>query len=192
MLNLYGSQSRFCDGVSRRSFLKIGAFAFGGATLSLADVLRAEAATGRRSHKAVINVFLAGGPPHQDMFDLKPDAPAEIRGEFKPISTNVDGIQIGECFPMMAKRMDKFAVVRSVVGCAGDHDAYQCMTGWRRNALQGVGGYPSVGSVTAKLQGWAHPAVPPAIGLAAPTVERRWSDSGSPGFLGPTRRSSRS
>jgi hypothetical protein len=185
MLTLFGGRQRFCDGISRRSLLQIGGFTFGSlASLSLADVLRAEAATGKRSHKAVINIFLAGGPPHQDMFDLKTDAPSDIRGEFKPIPTKVDGIQICELFPKTAAMMDRFAILRSVVGCAPDHDAYQCMTGWRRNALQNAGGYPSIGSVIAKLQGPVDRVIPPAIGLAAPTQERRWSDSGSPGFLG--------
>jgi len=186
MLTIYGEKQRFCDGLSRRSFLKIGAFAFPAvAGLSLADVLRAEAAAGKRSrHKAVINIFLAGGPPHQDMFDLKMGAPSEIRGEFKPIKTNLDGLEVCEVFPHLAKLADKYAVIRSVVGCTGDHDAYQCMTGWRRNVMQSVGGYPGIGSVAWKLKGAVDPAVPPAIGLAAPTRERRWSDSGSPGFLG--------
>jgi hypothetical protein len=186
MLTIYGGGGQYCDGISRRSFLKIGAFSFGSiAGLSLADLTRADAATGkRRQHKAVINIFLAGGPPHQDMWDLKMDAPAEIRGPFKPIPTNVPGIQVCEVFPHLARITNKTAIIRSVVGCAPDHDAYQCMTGWSRRALQNGGGYPSIGSVVAKLQGAVDPAAPPAVGLAAPTRERRWSDSGSPGFLG--------
>src|SRR5207249_5776719 len=88
MLTIYGTESRFCDGISRRSFLKIGSLALGG--LTLPQLLRAEAQSGiRKSHKAVIMIFLPGGPSHQDMFDLKQDAPSEIRGEFKPISTKV-------------------------------------------------------------------------------------------------------
>src|SRR6476620_637964 len=103
MLNLIGSTSRFCDGVTRRGFLKVGAFSFGATTLTLSDLYRAEAAEKKQDptanssqHKAVINVFLGGGPPHQDMWDLKPDAPSEIRGEFKPTATTVLGIQICE------------------------------------------------------------------------------------------------
>src|SRR5438105_15187175 len=95
MLTIYGSPSRFCDGISRRNFLKIGALGLGG--LSLPQLLHAEAASGiRHSHKAVIMIFLPGGPSHQDIFDLKMDAPAEVRGEFKPIKTNVSGIEICE------------------------------------------------------------------------------------------------
>ena len=186
MITIRGAgKHRFCDGISRRAFLQIGAFSFAGlANLSLADVLRAERASGKRSHKALINIFLAGGPPHQDMWDLKPDAPSEIRGEFKPIPTNVDGIQICEVFPRMAKLMDKCAIIRSIVGCVDEHDAYQTNTGWRRRQLAEIGGYPSIGAVVSHLQGPVDPVVPPFIGLAAPTRERRWSDSGSPGFLG--------
>src|SRR5882762_6518871 len=99
MLTIYGrSNSGFCDGVSRRNFLRIGALGLGG--LSLPQLLAAEAASGiRRSHKAVIMIFLPGGPSHQDMFDLKGDAPREVRGEFKPIATNVPGLQICEHLP---------------------------------------------------------------------------------------------
>jgi len=119
MLTIYGNQkSRFCDGLSRRNFLKIGGLAMGG--LALPQILQAEAQMGiRRSHKAVIMIFLPGGPSHQDMFDLKMDAPSEIRGEFKPISTNVPGIQICEHLPMVARLMDKLVLVRSIVGATG-------------------------------------------------------------------------
>src|SRR5437867_3261457 len=119
MLTIYGRGQRYCDGISRRSFLKIGGFVVGSAaSLNLADLLRAEAASGKRlHHKAVINIFLDGGPSHQDMWDLKLDAPSDIRGEFKPIGTKVPGIQVCEVFPRIAGMMDKFAVIRSVVGC---------------------------------------------------------------------------
>src|SRR5947208_5502562 len=128
MLTIYGPKQRFCDGISRRNFLKIGALGLGG--LSLPQLLQAEAQSGvRRSHKAVIMIFLPGGPSHQDIFDLKMDAPAEIRGEFKPIPTNVSGIQICELLPRVAKVMDKMVLIRSIVGADGDHDAFQCMTG---------------------------------------------------------------
>ena len=98
----------FCDGMSRRTMLHAGALAMGG--LSLPQLLQAEAATGRRSQKSVIMVFLSGGPPHQDMVDLKVDAPVEIRGEFRPIATNVPGIEICELLPQLAQRMDRLAV----------------------------------------------------------------------------------
>src|SRR5688572_24863191 len=105
---LGGDRSRDEHGVSRRSFLRVGGLAMGG--LALPSVLRAEELSGvKRSHKAVIMIFLAGGPPHQDMWDLKPDAPSEIRGPFSPIGTNVPGIQICEMFPQLAKITDKLA-----------------------------------------------------------------------------------
>src|SRR5438270_9638808 len=86
MLTIYGGRSRFCDGVSRRNFLKIGALGIAG--LSLPQLLRAEAAAGGgKTQKSVVMIFLPGGPAHQDLFDLKPQAPSEIRGEFQPIKT---------------------------------------------------------------------------------------------------------
>src|SRR5690348_13610557 len=107
MLTIYGKPSRYCDGISRRSFLRIGGLGVGAAALSLADLNRLEAASGKsQRQKAVINVFLGGGPPHQDMFDLKLDAPIEIRGEFSPIATKVPGLQICEVFPRLAGLMD--------------------------------------------------------------------------------------
>lgn len=191
MLNVLGPSSRYCDGVTRRSVLKIGAFAFGATYFSLADLYRAEAseaataAPAPTGHKAVINIFLGGGPPHQDMWDIKTEAPMEIRGEFQPIQTNVNGIQIGEVFQRMSRLMDKCVVIRSITGCADRHDAIQCMTGWPHDSLRPLGGRPSLGAVLARVQGPAHPSVPPFVGLAAPTQHRPWSDAGQTGFLGP-------
>jgi len=191
MLTIYGSNSPrrnsgFCDGVSRRNFLRIGALGLGG--LALPQLLQAEAQSGvtkPRSHKAVIMIFLAGGPPHQDMFDMKPDAPLEVRGEFKPISTNVPGIQICELMPRMARVMDKMAIIRSIVGATGGHDAIQCLTG-RTNRNMPPGGWPCLGSVVSKLQGRVNEAVPPSFGLSPPMGHMPWADNGSPGFLGPS------
>jgi hypothetical protein len=185
MLSILGQKSRFCDGVSRRGFLKIGGLSFGAGGFTLADLMRAEAAAGKsHSHKAVINVFLGGGPPHQDMWEIKTDAPSEVRGEFKPIKTNVPGIEICEVFPRLASMMDKAAVIRSVVGCAGGHEAHQCLTGWNKNDLKSIGGRPAIGSAVSKLFGPVDASVPPNIGLAKPTKHVPWSDSGHPGFLG--------
>jgi hypothetical protein len=184
MLTLLGRSQRFCDGVSRRSFMKIGAFSFGAAQFSLADVLRAESSASLSRHKAVINIFLGGGPPHQDMWDIKTEAPSEIRGEFKPIQTNVTGIQIGECFPKIASMADRFTFIRSVVGARGGHDGFQCTTGREESAFRAQGGWPSLGSMIAKIQGPADASVPPFVGLAARTAHMPWSDCGRPGFLG--------
>ncbi|OWK43057.1 DUF1501 domain-containing protein [Fimbriiglobus ruber] len=191
MLSIPGAPTRFCDGISRRSALKIGGFAFGATTLTLADVYRAEAAAKAQNpsysptqQKAVINVFLGGGPPHQDMWDLKMDAPAEIRGEFKPIKTTVPGIEICEEFPRIAKMMDKFSIIRSIVGASGGHDGYQCTTGFRHESLAAMGGRPSIGSVLARVAGPVDPSVPPFVGLAEKTQHAPWSDAGQSGFLG--------
>jgi hypothetical protein len=190
MLNIPIGRTRFCDGVSRRTFLRVGTFAFGTTALSLADLYRAEARQPddlpRTRHKAIINIFLGGGPPHQDMWDIKTEAPKEVRGEFKPIPTNVTGIQIGETFTRVAKMADKFAFIRSVVGARGGHDAYQCTTGWPQQSLASMGGRPSIGSVIAKLQGNVDPSVPPFVGLAERTQHVPWSDAGQVGFLGAT------
>ena len=120
MLTIYGQRHRFCDGISRRNFLKIGALGLGG--LALPQLLQAETQAGiRKSHKAIIMIYLPGGPPHQDMFDLKLDAPSEIRGEFKPIKTNVPGIHICEHLPLLAQRADKLALIRSMSHNDVDH-----------------------------------------------------------------------
>ena len=186
MLNIPGPTMRFCDGINRRAFLKVGAFAFGATYFSQADIYRAEAQAARTSHKAVINIYLGGGPSHQDMWDIKTEAPSEIRGEFSPIQTNVNGIQIGEVFQRMARVMDKCVVIRSITGCADRHDAVQCLTGWPHDSLRPLGGRPSIGAVLSKVKGPADPSVPPFVGLAAPTQHRPWADPGQTGFLGPS------
>jgi hypothetical protein len=192
MMSIPFGSVRFCDGISRRNFIKIGALSFGAFHLTLADVLRAEAAAkkndpfGRTQHKAVINIFLAGGPPHQDMWDIKTEAPKEIRGEFQPIKTSVTGIQIGETFPKIARMADKFAFIRSIIGARGGHDAYQCTTGFPQQSLAPIGGRPSIGSAVMKLQGNVDPSVPPFVGLAEKTQHVPWSDAGQVGFLGST------
>jgi hypothetical protein len=184
MLTIFGNRatSGHCDGLGRRDFLTVGGMMLGG--LTLPQLLRAEAAAGKgRSHKAIINVFLPGGPPHLDMWDLKPDAPAEIRGEFRPIQTNVPGIEISEMFPRMAKMMDKFAIIRSLVGSEGAHDGYQCMTGRTRRETA-AGGWPAMGAWVSKIQGKVNQAVPPHLALMYKTSTSTWGDPGTGGFLG--------
>jgi hypothetical protein len=180
MLTLFGKPSRFCDGVSRRNFVKIGALGFGLGGLTLPQLLRAEAAQGiRRSHKSVIMIFLPGGPSHQDMFDLKPDAPAEVRGEFSPIPTNVPGVEICELMPRLARTMDKAVVIRSLVGSAGDHSSFQCLTGHAKKQMP-PGGWPAMGSVVSKLQGSADASIPPYVALSGQSSR----SEGAHGFLG--------
>jgi hypothetical protein len=184
MLTIFGKQTYggFCDRVARRDFLKIGGMALGG--LALADVLRIEAAQGARSHKAIINVFLPGGPPHIDMWDLKPDAPAEIRGEYNPIKTVVPGMEICELFPKLAAMADKFAIIRSISDSDGDHSAYQCMTGKKKNQQPPPGGWPAMGAWASKLKGPVDPAVPAHLSLMYKTGHRPWGEPGDGGFLG--------
>jgi hypothetical protein len=183
MLSLH-TQPRggFCDGISRRNYLKIGGLAMGG--LSLPDLLRAESQqSSAKKHKAVIMVFLPGGPSHQDIFDLKMDAPSEIRGEFKPISTSVPGIQICEHLPLLAGMMDKCTLIRSMSDCDTSHDAFQCLTG-HPSKRQPPGGWPSMGSVISRLQGAVDPAMPSFVGLAPKMGHMPWARTGEPGFLG--------
>ncbi|HKI33890.1 MAG TPA: DUF1501 domain-containing protein [Gemmataceae bacterium] len=179
MLTLLGAAQRYCDSISRRNFLKIGAF---GAGLTLAEMLRARAmagkATGRAaSNKAAIMIYLPGGPSHMDMYDLKPDAPKEFRGEFNPIDTNVSGVQICEHMPLQAKMFDKLAVVRSIVSADEHSDSY-VMTGYPERDNR-TANHPSFGSVVSKLRGAGNSEVPPFVSL------RGMSRYGTePGYLG--------
>lgn len=184
MLSLAGKErTGYCDGVTRRDFLKLGGLALGG--ISLPQLLRSEAVAGvGRSQKAVIMVFLAGGPPHQDMFDLKPGAPDGIRGEYRPIPTNVPGLDICEHMPRLARMMDKFTVIRALVGGGPDHSAGQCLTGYTDTISRIQGGRPSLGSIVSKLEGPVRPDIPPFVGLSPRTGEIRWGNPGDPGYLG--------
>ncbi len=187
MLNLFGRKEGLrshCDGVSRRDFLKVGGMAAGG--LSMGQLLSLEANQGvGSSHKAVINVFLPGGPSHLDTFDMKPNASSEIRGEFSPIPTNVPGMEICELFPRLAKMGDKFSIIRSICDSEGAHSAYQCMTGRTRKDANNAppGGWPNWGSWISKIQGPNH-GVPANASLVYPTGAG-WSKTGGGGFIGP-------
>jgi hypothetical protein len=185
MLSIYGRPQRLCDSWSRRELLTIGALGIGG--LALPDLLRAEARQGvGNSRKAMIMIYLCGAPPHQDMFDLKTDAPAEIRGDFQPIATNVSGIQICEHLPRLARIMDKLVPIRTIYGSPnGSHDSHICYTG-RSFLQQPPGGWPSVGSTVSKLLGPNNQAIPPFIGLAPRTGHPPYGSPGHPGFLGPS------
>ena len=181
MLTFSGGRIRLCDRRPRRSFLSIGSLAVAG--LTLPQLLRAEDRAGiRSSHKAVIMIYLTGGPPHQDMVDLKPHAPSEIRGEFQPVSTNVPGIQISELMPRVASMMDKFAIIRSLVGAEERHSSFQCVTG-RTFGTQPQGGWPEIGSVLSRLHGPVDPSVPAAIDLSM-TMQHQPYNLPGPGYLG--------
>jgi uncharacterized protein (DUF1501 family) len=171
------------DKPSRRRFLTAGALGIGGWTL--ANLLRAEAASGiRASNKAVLFIHLDGGPPQMDMIDPKPDAPVEIRGEFAPIRTKLPGLQICELMPKVAGIADRFVFVRSLVGSAGAHDAFQCQSGFPARDLQSLGGRPAFGSVISKLRGSPRDVSPAFVDImqGRPMVR----NSARPGFLGPS------
>jgi hypothetical protein len=181
VLAFSGPSHRYCDGLSRRSFLQIGGLALGG--LSLPQLLQAEERAGRRrSHKAVIMVYLSGGLAHQDTFDLKPNAPAEVRGEFKPIASKVPGIQVGELLPKLAACTDKYTLVRSLVGLKDEHSSFQNLTGHGMN-ISLREGKPNFGAVVAKIQGPASPVVPAFVDLF-PTMQHKPYNSPPAGPLG--------
>jgi hypothetical protein len=189
MLTIKGQRtSRFCDGVSRRDFLRIGGLGMGG--LSLPQLLQAEQLNRvGKSHKAVIMIYMAGAPPHQDLFEIKTDAPSDYRGEFSPIKTNVPGIEICELLPGLARNMDKCVPIRSMVGAPnGNHDSFMCYTGRAGSTLdpqgQPPGGWPCMGSVLSQLQGSADPKVPAFVGLAPKAGHPPYGSPGHPGFLG--------
>ncbi|WP_417737093.1 DUF1501 domain-containing protein [Rosistilla oblonga] len=186
MLSIHSAAKKatqLCDGISRREVLKIGALGMGG--LTLPQLLQAEAAAGiRGSQKSIIMIYMVGAPPHQDMYDLKMDAPSEIRGESRPMATNVPGIQISELMPGIAKIMDKCVPLRSVYGSPnGAHDSFICYTG-RPTQNQPPGGWPSIGSTISQLQGPADPSVPPFVGLSPDAGHPPYGSPGLPGFLG--------
>jgi len=183
MLSIEGPPRKLCDRWTRREMLTIGALGIGG--LTLPQLLRAEAAQGTgQSKKAIIMIYLVGAPPHQDMYDLKMDAPAEIRGDFRPIPTNVPGIQICEHLPRLALLMDKLVPIRTVYGSPnGSHDSFICYTG-RSFVQQPPGGWPSVGSTLSKLLGPRNQAIPPFVGLAPKAGHPPYGSPGHPGFIG--------
>ncbi len=187
MLNIFGNadlRANHCDHQSRRDFLKVGGMAAGG--LSLAQLLAIEGRAGvGNSTKSIINVFLPGGPSHIDFFDLKPNAPAEIRGEFSPIKTNVPGMEICELFPRLAKMADKYTIIRSIVGSEGHHDGFQCMTGRTHREAPPAGGWPMYGAWVSKTLGPRDASVPANVSLMYPTGHKEWGDPYRAGFIGP-------
>lgn len=179
----------YCDGITRRQALRIGSVGLiGGLTLPRLLELEAVAATGREPKaKSVIFLFLEGGPSTIDMFDLKPDAPAEIRGPFQPISTKVPGTFVGEHCPLIANIADKFTMVRSHSHKDNGHNTgyHYCMTGYKASFADGQAGgvpnnllYPSLGSIVSRELG-PRGNVPVYVNLPDPM------ESGGPGFYGP-------
>jgi uncharacterized protein (DUF1501 family) len=180
MLTVLGPAARLCDGVSRRTFLTAGSLAVGGLTLPC--LMRAEASSGKKSHKSVIMVYLTGGLAHQDTFDLKPNAPAEVKGEFKPINTNVAGVQFGEHLPKLAKIMDKLVVIRSLVGQRDEHSSWQSTVGTTMDVAKREN-RPHFGSVVARMQGQTDPVMPAFVDLS-PVMQHKPYNSPGPAGLG--------
>jgi len=169
MLELLGRRYRTCDGVTRRDLMRIGALGIGGATLPNLLRQQADAAEAGRpvKKKSVILVWLAGGPSHIDMYDLKPNAPAEFRGEFNPIATNVPGIEFGEHLPMQAQIADKLAIVRSAYHTNAGHGmgSQWMLTGWQPTIEVSDNIFPACGAVVAKMQGANDPILPAYVNL---------------------------
>jgi hypothetical protein len=180
MLSVLGRGVRLCDGISRREILRVGGLGFIG--LALPTLFRGRAAASQVNSgtkptssnfgkaKSCILVFNYGGPSHLDIWDLKPDAPKEIRGEFKPAASNVPGVAITEHLPILAKMADRYAVIRSVNHRDNDHaiGAYLSLTGHShpKNAILGIEppatpqDMPSLGSVVSKVRPMQKPVFP--------------------------------
>ena len=149
MLTFWGRGHDYCDGLNRRAFLRLGALGLGG--LTLADLLRHEAQAGQPGRaKSVIYVVLGGGPSHIDMYDLKPDAPAEYRGPFKPIATRLTGVRHLRADAAAGRSiMDQLALLRGIRSVENDHFLSEVYTGLPRTA----GKRPAFGSVVSRLAG---------------------------------------
>lgn len=163
MLSFHNRAPRFCDGLTRRNFLQIGAMGMGG--LTLADVLRAESSgtSSQGRNKSTIMIYLAGGPSHIDTYDPKPDAPAEYRGEFQTIEGNVPGMTFAEHYPLQAQIADKLVLVRSVVGAVSEHASSLLMSGYGEGQSIQQGGRPGLGAILSKLLGPVDGGVPPYV-----------------------------
>jgi len=170
MIDFVGKGSRTCDGVNRRTFMRVGSLAVGG--LTLPGLLRHRAMAqqnGSLSHskKAVILIWQAGGPSNLDMYDLKMNAPAEIRGEFKPIKTNVPGIEISEHLPLQSKIMDKMSILRSAYHTNAGHGmgSQWMLTGYQPTIEVNDNIYPATGSIVSKMKGPNEPGLPAYVNL---------------------------
>lgn len=181
MIQLVGSKSKFCDGISRRSFLNVGSLALGG--LSLPQLLKADELSGNKTrHKSVIMIFLPGGPSHLDIWDLKPDAPIEIRGEFQPIQSSIPGFPICEHLPKFAQNLDRFTIIRSLVGAKNEHASELCLSGFGYQDSK-IRNQPSLGSAISYLQGPVDRGMPPFVSMVYHT-NNLWRDPGRAGFVG--------
>ena len=183
MISIQGSPYRWCDGISRREFLQIGSLGTAGLALPQLFRARAQASTatahGKGRAKACILLFMGGGPPQMDTFDLKPDAPAGVRGEFPPIATRVTGTQISELLPMLAQQAHRYAIIRTVsdeyTGGAHGQSVYLALTGHKNPRVQGddvrprSDDFPCMGSAVARLRGNGN-ALAPSSGCSTCTA----------------------
>jgi hypothetical protein len=178
MLTLFGPRQKYCDGVPRRDFLRVGGLGLAG--LGLGDLLKLRAsANGSRRPKSVIMICLPGGPSHLDTYDMKPRAPEEVRGEFRPIATNLPGLDICEHLPLQATIADKFAVVRSLQFQQPDHQLHEVYTGYPLVARR-----PAFGSVVSRL--WPGPPsiLPRYMSLSLSYHPRTVAKAETPSYLG--------
>jgi hypothetical protein len=180
--------------MTRRTWLRIGGLALGG--LTLPQILRAQGSTSVHHAKGIIMVLLPGGPTHLDTFDLKPDAPEEIRGEFRPIPTNVPGLDLCEHMPRLARVADKITLIRSLVGFRDDHNTHWCTTGWESHPAMDsspmvsgfpAGDWPSLGSVLSRALGPRAPGMPVSVDVIPVNPDARFilrTPPTQPGYLG--------
>jgi hypothetical protein len=180
MLSVRGRPARLCDGVTRREILRVGGLAVGG--LTLADVLRARAASpAAPRNKAVILIWLRGGASHLDSYDPKPDAPAEIRGEFGTVPTALPGVRFSEHLPLQARLLDRLAVIRGIRSVdIGDHTPHYILTGFPDRGRR-----PVFGSVVSRIRGPAG-GLPPYVSLMYKPPGLY--DTEGPTYLGPAHR----
>ena len=205
MLSIPGRMAKLCDGYTRREFLRVGGTTLFGLSLPSFFSLQAKASVtspfagsnGYGGAKSVILLFLQGGPSHLDIWDPKPDAPSNIRGDFKPIKTNVDGVQLSETMPLLAKQADKYTLIRSMsytpVGLFNHTAAiYQMLTGYPPDKVSPSGqleppsprDFPTAGAQVAKLKPLDDPMLP-FVEMPRPLQESSViGKGGAAGFLG--------
>jgi hypothetical protein len=162
-----GRSGSFCDGISRRNFLQLGVA--GMASVGLPQLAQAKQASESSRDTSVILLWLDGGPGHMDMYDMKPDAPAEYRGIWKPIHTRVPGFDITELFPRQARVTDKFSMVRSLHHDTGDHfaGAHRMLTA-KDMGVSGANNeprFPGIGAIACRELGARKPGMPAYAGL---------------------------
>ncbi len=174
MLQLVGNSRRFCDGIDRRRFISVGSLGVFG--LSLEHLLAAEnlslgsspRKSGRDNERSVILIWQHGGPSQLDTFDMKPEAPSEVRGSYQSIATKLPGVRICEKMPFHAQVMDKVSIIRSFTHTTNDHfaGAHWILTGYRgATGADRVPRNPSMGSVAARFLGSRHSGIPPYVNI---------------------------